>query len=70
MNPKLLIALGISLVLAGLLWQFGIKFLPFGKLPGDIVIDRPNFKFYMPFGTSLIISVLVSLLFWVFRSHR
>jgi hypothetical protein len=67
LNPKLLIALGIALVLAGLLWQYGVKFLPFGRLPGDIVVDRPNFKFYMPLGTSLVLSVLLSLVMWLAR---
>ncbi|CAN5125127.1 hypothetical protein BH24PSE2_BH24PSE2_15860 [soil metagenome] len=61
-----LIALGILILLAGLLWPWLGK-LPFGRLPGDIFVDRPGFKLYFPLGTMLIISVLISVLFWLFR---
>jgi hypothetical protein len=66
MSPKLLIVLGVALVLAGLLWQFGIKFLPFGKMPGDIIVEKPSFRFYMPLGTSLLLSIFISLIFYLY----
>jgi hypothetical protein len=63
---RLLVGLGVVLLLTGLLWPYLGK-LPFGRLPGDLVIDRPGFKVFAPFTTMLIISILVSLLFWLFR---
>ncbi|NIR31346.1 MAG: DUF2905 domain-containing protein [Gammaproteobacteria bacterium] len=63
---KTLIILGIGLVLVGFLWPWLGK-LPLGRLPGDIVIDRPNFKFYFPITTMILISVIVSVILWFFR---
>jgi Protein of unknown function (DUF2905) len=59
-----LITLGIALLVAGLLWPLLQKF-GLGRLPGDIVIERGNFRFYLPLGTSLLISLVLSLLFWL-----
>jgi hypothetical protein len=68
MHPgKTLIILGIALVIAGLLWTWGGKIPLLGRLPGDIRIERDNFSFYFPLGTSILISVVLSLLFWLFR---
>jgi hypothetical protein len=53
-------------LLAGLLWPWLIK-LPIGKLPGDIIIDKPSFKIYIPITTMVIISLLLTLIFWIFR---
>ena len=64
---KTLIILGILLIGVGLLFFFGGKLPWLGKLPGDIRIERENFSFYFPLGTCLLISVLVSFLFWLFR---
>ncbi|MDT8444831.1 MAG: DUF2905 domain-containing protein [Desulfuromonadales bacterium] len=64
---KALIAVGLLLVGIGLLATFGIKFGYLGRLPGDIRIERENFTLFFPFGTCLLISVLLSLLFWIFR---
>lgn len=58
--------LGILILLAGLLWPVLIK-LPFGKLPGDIIIDKPNFKIYIPITTMLLISIFLSIIFWIFK---
>lgn len=63
---RLLIALGILILVAGLLWPWLVK-LPLGRLPGDIFIDRPGFKIYFPLVTMLALSVLVSLILWLFR---
>lgn len=63
---KTLIIIGLVIVAIGLLWPWLSK-LGIGRLPGDIVIKRDNFTFYMPIVTSLLISVILSLLFWLFR---
>jgi len=62
---RTLIIFGLVLIVAGLLWPF-IAELGLGRLPGDIVIERENFRLYLPFGTSLFISVVLSLIFWLF----
>lgn len=68
MHPgKTLIAIGLLLVLIGLFLTFGGKFPWLGKLPGDIRIERDNFSFYFPLGTSVLLSLLLSFLFWLFR---
>jgi len=62
---RLLVALGLLLVAAGLLWPWLAK-LPWGRLPGDISIERQGFSFHFPLMTSLIVSVVASLLLWWF----
>ena len=62
---RFLIILGLVLVVAGLLWPYVGK-LGLGRLPGDIVYTRGNATFYFPIVTSLILSVLLSLLLWLF----
>jgi len=63
---RILIIIGIIILLAGLLWPWIVK-LPIGKLPGDIFIDKPNFKVYIPITTMIIISLLLTLILWLFR---
>ncbi len=63
---KFLIIAGLVMVGLGLLWMIGERF-GLGRLPGDIVVERGNFKFYFPLATSLILSVVVSLLLWLFN---
>lgn len=60
----LLIAGGILLVLAGLAWPWLSRYL--GHLPGDVVVRRENFTFVFPIVTCLVISVILSLLLWIF----
>ncbi|PYD80619.1 DUF2905 domain-containing protein [Komagataeibacter sucrofermentans] len=64
--PRILIAAGVLLVAAGLFWPF-LSRLPFGRLPGDILIQRPNFTLYMPITSGLLISLLVSCILWLMR---
>jgi len=64
---KLFILIGLALVTAGLLFTLVGKIPYIGRLPGDIHIERGNFNFYFPFATCLLISLLLSLLFWLFR---
>jgi len=63
---RLLITLGASLILLGLAWSW-IKRLPLFRLPGDIVIDRPGFKFFFPITTMLLISAVISIIAWLLR---
>jgi Protein of unknown function (DUF2905) len=63
---RLLIILGVFFIAAGLMWQW-IRRLPLFHLPGDIVIDRPGFKFFFPITTLLIVSLILSILAWWFR---
>ena len=64
---RLLIILGVVLILVGLLLTYGGRIPWLGKLPGDIRIERENFSFYFPLATSLLVSLILSLLFWIFR---
>lgn len=63
---KTLIILGVSIVIAGLLWPWLSK-VPFGRLPGDIVIDKPGFKLFFPITSMLLVSGLISLIMWLLR---
>ena len=63
---KILIYIGLALLVAGLCWPWLAK-LPIGKLPGDIVVDRPGLKVYIPITTMILVSLVVSLLAWLFR---
>jgi hypothetical protein len=65
---RMLILLGIVLVVVGLLVTLGDRLpLRIGRLPGDIIIRGRNSVFYFPLMTSILISVILSLLFWLFR---
>jgi Protein of unknown function (DUF2905) len=63
---KLLIGLGVLMILLG-----GVLFLTgkvpwLGRLPGDIKVERENWSFYFPLGTSLLLSAVLSLILWLF----
>jgi len=64
---KTLIVLGGVILVIGLFMTFGGKIPWLGRLPGDISIQRDNFSFYFPVTTSLLVSVLLSLLFFLLR---
>ena len=61
---RFLILAGIVLVMLGLLWPYVLR-LGLGRLPGDIVIERESFTFYLPLATCILISVLLSFVFWL-----
>jgi len=61
---RILIALGVLFLLAGLLWPW-IRELGLGHLPGDILIRHGNFYFYFPIVTSIVLSIVLSLIFWL-----
>ncbi len=63
---RLLIGLGSLIILAGLFWPWLAK-LPFGRLPGDILVDKPGFKVFAPFTSMLVLSIVLSLIVWFFR---
>jgi len=63
---KILIVLGLVFLAAGLLWPWLGK-LPIGRLPGDIIIDRPNLKIYFPITTMILISILIAIVSRFFR---
>nr|WP_206529479.1 DUF2905 domain-containing protein [Brevibacillus sp. SYP-B805] len=66
----MLIIAGIVLVVVGLLWQVGGRFLPLGRLPGDIVVEKENVRFYFPIVTCIVISILLSLASYLFRLFK
>ncbi len=53
----------------GLLFWLGPKIPWPGRLPGDLAVERPNFKFYFPLTTCIILSVALTLLAWLLRRH-
>jgi Protein of unknown function (DUF2905) len=63
---RILIVLGLLIVLVGIAWPW-LSRLPLGRLPGDIVIDRPDFKVFVPITTMIIVSVVLSVLLWLMR---
>lgn len=63
---KVLIVSGLLLVGIGLLLIIGNKF-GYTRMPGDIHIERENFTFFFPLGTCLLISLLLSLVLWLFK---
>ena len=72
MNPlshigKLLIIAGLVIAGIGILLALGPKIPWLGRLPGDIMIEKRNFKFYFPITTSIIISIILTLLLYLLR---
>ncbi|HSQ82909.1 MAG TPA: DUF2905 domain-containing protein [Casimicrobiaceae bacterium] len=63
---RLLIAIGVAFVLVGLAWPW-LSRLGLGRLPGDINIERDGWSFHFPLMTSVIVSLVLTLLFWLFR---
>jgi hypothetical protein len=61
---RFLIVLGLVIVAIGVLWPWLTR-LGLGRLPGDIVIQRGTFSFYFPLVTCIIVSVLLSVAFWL-----
>lgn len=63
---RVLIGIGVILIIIGLLWPW-LQKLGLGRLPGDIVIEHDNVRLYLPITTSILISLLVTLILWLFR---
>jgi hypothetical protein len=64
---RTLIVFGIVLLLVGLIFTVGGRLPWLGRLPGDIVVERDNFRFYFPLGTSILLSLVVTLVLWLLR---
>lgn len=64
---KILIVIGVIIIFIGLAFLFADKIPFFGKLPGDIYIKKERFSFYFPITTSIIISIILTILFYIFR---
>jgi hypothetical protein len=64
---KMLIVLGCIIIVIGVILLLAHKIPFIGRLPGDIYVKRENFTFYLPLTTSIIISIILSLIFWLFR---
>jgi hypothetical protein len=63
---KSLVVIGLLIVLVGVVVMLAGRVPWLGRLPGDIYIQRGNWSFYFPVVTSLVVSVLLTLLFWLF----
>ncbi len=63
---RLLVIFGVAMAAIGVLIIFSGKLPWLGRLPGDIVFHRKNFTFYFPLATSILISLVLTLLFWIF----
>lgn len=63
---RILIIIGLVILLVGVFWPVLGK-IPFGRLPGDIIISRPGFKFYFPITTSVIISIIIAVILKIFK---
>jgi uncharacterized membrane protein YkgB len=63
----MLVLLGVFIILIGIFLLIGERIPWLGRLPGDIIIKKKNFTFYFPIATSIIISIILTLLFTLFR---
>jgi H+/Cl- antiporter ClcA len=64
----MLILAGIILIIAGIVFAFGQKYLQwFGHLPGDIRVEKENFKIFVPITSMILVSILLSLILWIIR---
>jgi len=63
---KSLIVMGIIIIIVGIFFTLGGKLSWFGRLPGDIMVQKKNFTFYFPITTSILISIVLSVIFYLF----
>lgn len=67
-SGKYIIYIGIGIILIGVIvYFFGNKFSFFGKLPGDIRVEKENFSFYMPITSMILLSIVISAILWLIR---
>ncbi len=62
---KYLIVFGAVILIAGVILVFFPRLNFFGRLPGDITVKKENFSFYFPVVTSIVLSILLTLIFWI-----
>lgn len=72
MNPiaRLLIIAGVVLLVIGTFWQLAGRYLPLGRLPGDIAVERNHVRVYFPVVTCLVLSAVATLVLWLWRWLR
>ncbi len=63
---KTLIIIGAAIIALGLLWPWVVK-SPLGRLPGDIIIEKPNLKIFIPITTMIVVSAIISVVLWILR---
>ena len=63
---KILIGIGLVIVAIGLLWPYWGK-IPLGRLPGDIIINKPHLKVYIPITTAILVSAVISIIMWLLK---
>jgi len=63
---KVLLYLGVLSIILSFAWPYLSK-IPLGRLPGDIYIDKPNFKLFFPISSMLLLSAIISFILWLFR---
>ncbi len=63
---KALVILGLAIFIIGLAWPW-LSQLPFGRLPGDIQVEKEGFRFYFPITTMIVVSVVLSIVVWLWR---
>jgi len=63
---QILIGIGVLLIVVGLTWPW-LQKLGLFRLPGDIVIERDNFRFYFPITSMILISLVISFILWLFK---
>jgi hypothetical protein len=63
---RALIVIGLMVLVAGLLWPW-LGQLPLGRLPGDLVFERPGFRLYVPITTMILVSIVITIVLWIFR---
>ena len=66
----MLVIVGLAIAGIGLIWVLAPNLPRLGRLPGDIVIERENSRFYFPIVTCIVISVVLSLVTWLIRALR
>ncbi|MGE5311856.1 MAG: DUF2905 domain-containing protein [Nitrospirota bacterium] len=66
---RILVVAGIALVAVGLLWPWLVK-IPLLRLPGDILVNKPHLKVYIPITSMVVLSVGISLLVWIIRKLK
>ena len=66
----MLLIAGVVLAVIGVVWILGHAIPGLGRLPGDVRIEKPNFRFYFPLMTCLLLSVILSLVLWGLRLFR
>lgn len=66
---RLLIILGAVLVVAGIVLASGARIPWLGRLPGDFSFGGGSWRIYIPLGTSILVSLVLTLLFWIFRGR-